>query len=349
MMNELKIKESYPNSKAIKPNTLIALCELGDDYKLFCEDLEKLLAEKGNNVNVLYMTILDLLYGIGDGPTKNKRKYKSFIDKYAIIFDIMHHYKCLEDLTCSSYDEKGKRKDNLPYDYFYQYLQEHPKDIETIQFLAKKIKNLGFENIIFGEKIDFTKLEYEFEELLIQRIGKKVAFLENMEADPTYLNNPIKYHSNGSSYCLFFGANYKKINMYGSSIVLNSLTFDPCRLPNELTLETTVKLIQELPNKKKDEYTAIQNSINLSIKTNALEEQLNNLQKLAESFEQTVDRQELMNILLEMQTIIKKLQQYGSDYENKVINSYPDITAEKLTIERTRKIHNREWSIADYD
>lgn len=316
---------------------------------MYCKYLEKLLAEKGNNVTVLYMTMLDLLFGIGDGPTKNKRKYKSFIDKYTNIFEIMYNYECLQDLTCSSYDEKGKRKDNLPYNYFYQYLHEHKEDIEAIQFLAKKIKNLSFENIIFGEEIDFTKKEYELNYPLIGLFRNNVAFLENMEANPTYSNNPIKYHSNGSSYCLFFGANYKKINMYGSSIVLNSLTFNPDRLPNELTLETTVKLIQELPNKKKDEYTAIQNSVNLSIKTNDLEEQFNNLKKLAESFEQTIDKQELMNILLEMQTIIKKLQQYGSDYENKVINSYPDITAEKLKRERTREINKREWSIADFD
>lgn len=125
-------------------------------------------------------------------------QYKEFIEKHKHTIEIMNKYSCLSNLTVLSYDEKGKRKENLAEDYFYQYIQEHKEDIETIKAVALKIKALGFNEINFGEKLDFTEIEYEFD----TSYGSGFAFLENMEVNPTYLNSSIKYRTNSSHYCL---------------------------------------------------------------------------------------------------------------------------------------------------
>ena len=47
------------NGKEINTNHLIALCEIEEDYELFCEDLEKLIKSKRNKnlIRKVYFSI----------------------------------------------------------------------------------------------------------------------------------------------------------------------------------------------------------------------------------------------------------------------------------------------------
>ncbi len=248
MIYSAVIEKWNKHCKKINTNHLIVLCEIGEDYKSFCEDLEKLIKSKNNRdlVKKAYR-VMRGKFSIGAG------KYKSFIEKHKQAIEIMNKYYCLSDLTVLSYDTRGKRRKGLTEDYIYQYIQEHKEDIETIKSIALKIKKLGFERIKFNENLDFTKLEFQLDNLH----EGDFAFLENIEIKPTDLQSIIKYKTKGSHYCIYLGSSGgekdKEVSKYWRSIELNSLIFDPSKLPNEITTESTIGVIQKLSSEKKEQ------------------------------------------------------------------------------------------------
>ncbi len=73
--------------KKIKPNYLLALCEI-PNYQEFTLELSKLI---GKNPGNRFNTILKILNGkhlIG------RKKIKTFVEKYYDIFNILEEYDC---------------------------------------------------------------------------------------------------------------------------------------------------------------------------------------------------------------------------------------------------------------
>ncbi len=338
------IEKRNKHCKKIQTNHLIVLCEIGENYKSFCDDLEKLVK------SISHRDLVSDLYRVMQGKLSiSSNKYKEFIEKHKHTIEIMNKYSCLSNLTVLSYDEQGKRRENLAEDYFYQYIQEHNADIETIKALALKIKALGFNEINFGEKLDFTEIEYELD----NSYGSDFAFLENMEVNPTYLSSPIKYRTNGSHYCLIlsssgYGSN-KEISKYGRNIELNSLIFDPNKLPNEITTESTIGIIQALAEKKKVEHEDIQASVDLSITTSDLVGYFERLKEVSERIDKIKDNPELKNLLNQMQNTLAQLQLFGANFENQIIDSYAGITDETMRREKKLYLDRRYWSSIDID
>ena len=330
--------------KKIQTNHLIVLCEIGENYTSFCDDLEKLIKSDSNRnlVNKVYQVMQGKLF-------TSSNKYKEFVEKHKHTIEIMNKYSCLMNLTVLSYDAKGKRRKNLAEDYFYQYIQEHNEDIEKIKALALKIKALGFNEINFGEKLDFTEVEYELDTVF----ESDFAFLENMEVIPTYLNSPIKYRTNGSCYCLIlnfngYGSN-KEVSKYDRNIELNSLIFDPNKLPNEITTKSTIGIIQELAEKKKVEHEDIQSSVDLSITTSDLTSYFERLKEVSERIDKIKDNPELKNLLNQMQNTLTQLQLFGVNFENQIIDSHTGITDETMKREKKLYLDRRYWSSIDID
>lgn len=92
----------------------------------------------------------------------------------------------------------------------------------------------------------------------------------------------------------------KEVNKYDRKIELNSLIFDLNELPNEITTESTIGIIQELAEKKKAEYEDMRNSIDLSITTNDLTNCFEHLKEVSKRNNEIKDNQELMNLLNQM-------------------------------------------------
>ncbi len=246
------VEKANKDCKEIQTNHLIALCEIEEDYKSFCGDLEKLIQSKSNKN--LVMKAYRMMSGKSFFIPK---RYKNFMEKYKHTIEVVKKYSCLSNFTIFSYDAKGKRKTNLDEDYFYQYIEEHKEDIETIKAVLFKIKDLDFEKILFREKLDFSEFEYK----LNTSCESKFFFLENMEVNPTHLENSIQYKTNSSCYCItlqFIDYDNRKISKYARSIELNSLVFNPNRLPNEITTRATIEFIYKLAEKKKEECKKIQ-------------------------------------------------------------------------------------------
>ena len=355
MLMGLEIDERYKNKlreenfKTIDINKLLALCELGENYQLFCYDLERLIKSKSNSY------LVRKLYNVMEGnSTIVLKKYKKFIEKYQDIIAIMNKYDCLYQLTVLCYDQKGNREKNLSEDYFYQYLQNHKEDIEMIKEVVLKIKNLGFYEINLNEEFDFSKKEYEINISIGKFFGKeRFSFLENMKIIPTYSNDSIKYKTNDSCYCmdleynnLFLGTS--KLDMRSieisnnfKNIKLKSLVFDPKRLPNEITEYSTLGAIYDLYENKMNEHEKLRYSINLSINIDDIKTRFENLTQLILENQKTENYQELLELLSQIQNELKQLQIFGTNLENQTISSYEDITKELIRKEKQLHFNNK--------
>jgi len=326
--------------KSISINHLIALCEIGEDYKLFCDDLEKLIKSKTNKD---YVT--DACRVMQEKFSIHASKYKSFIEKHKNTIGIMNKYSCLSDLTILSYDQKGNRRKNLPEDYFYEYIQRNKENIEIIKEVALKLKKLGFCEIKYGENLDFTEVEYELD----ASYERNFAFLENIEVNSTYLLNPIKYKTNGSSYCMCLDSSgygeKKEICKYGRKIYLNSLILDPDSLPNEITAKSTIGVIKKLVDNKETEYSNIRNSVDLSIATSDLRRQIETLKQVVANIDSIKDNKELASILYQMQTIMIQLEKFDEKFKKEIIDSNTNITTQK--IEQEKKLYLRRRNLND--
>lgn len=344
MDNSVIDRENDDECKRIYTNHLIALCEIGDDYKSFCEDLEKLTKTKFN------LNLVQDIYRVMEGRFSIfAGKYKSFIEKHKKTIEILNKYHCLSNFTVLSYDIKGNKMKGLTEDYFYQYLQRNKNNIETIRAVALKLQQLGFDSICFNEKLDFTKREYE----LLYSCRSNFQFLENIEVEPTYLQNPTKYKTTGSCYCMdlhYSGLGTKDgIDKHFRTIELNSLTFDPSRLPDEITVGTTIGVIQKLLEKKKEQYKDLKDSVDLSISIADLEDQFENLKKVLEGIDKVKYNEELSKLLNQMKDILTKLQLLGINLEKQVVDSHQSISNETMENEKKLYLERRYWSNIDID
>lgn len=330
--------------KSISINHLITLCEVGEDYKSFCDDLEILIKSKTNK------DFVNEAYKVMQGKfSVCSSKYKSFIEKHKQTIEIMNKYFCLSNLTVLSYDTKGNRRKNLPEDYFYQYIQQNKENIEKIKEVALKLKGLGFNEIKYAENLDFTEVNYELDIFS----GSDFAFLENIEVNSTYLNNPIKYRTNDSHYCMCLGSNGYgdriEISKYGRKIYLNSLILDPNSIPDEITTESTIGIIKKLAYNKKTEYSDIRNSVDLSIATDDLKTQFEHLKQIFESIDKIKAKEELASILYQMQNIMMQLQSFGENFEKGIIDSNASITTQTLEQEKKLYLNRRFMSSIHVD
>lgn len=326
------IEKVHKHCKEIKINSLIALCEI-NNYDSFCEELESLIASNKNEALIYKMfCIMQGKFIIG------YKKYKEFVKKYQDTIEIMKKYHCLSDMTIFKYNPNGKLNKSSTEDYFFKFISYHKDDIDTIKNLALKIKSLGFDKIVYGENLDFTDIEYRF----YTSYNDDFEYLENMEVIPAYNRNPIKYKTNGSCYRMTISA-----DGCGREIELNSLIFDPNRLPNELTKESTIEAIIKLANEMKDEYQHIRDSVAMSISTDDLMTQYNNTKKIIERINGTKNKEELNQILHNILKEITELKLASLEFENETIASSEKIDEDRIETEKQLYLGRRNYIDVD--
>lgn len=335
------VEKKHKHCKKIETNSLIALCEI-KNYDTFCEELESLIASKKNK-DLIYK-----MYNIMQGKfVLGNKKYKEFVRKYHDTIEIMKKYHCLSDMTILKYNPDGKPNKSSTEDYFYKFILEHKENIETIKSIAIKIKSLGFDKIIYGEKLNFTDIEYELEE----SYGSDFEYLENIEVIPTYTRNSIKYKTNNSCYCMTIGttgySNNQNISNYDRIIELNSLIFDPDRLPNEITVESTIGTIHKLAEARKRDYQIIRDVVDISISAEDLMIQYNRTKRIIESIESVKNKEELNQILNNILKEINELKLASLSFENETIDSSKTLDEEKIENEKSFYLVRREWTSID--
>ena len=245
MTNSTIIRKRKEICREIEVDSLIALCEI-ENYDVFCKELESLISSNKNK-NLIWK-----LYEIMLGRHKfGNKKYKDFVKKYENVIEIMKKNHCLSNMIVDKYNSDGSVNKNSTEDYFYRFILDHKEDLEAIKSVVLKIKSLGFDKIIYGENLDFTNVTYELSNLYNCRFE----FLENIEVIPTYSIYPIKYVSKGSCYRMILKTvgygSQKSLSKYNRVIELNSLIFDPKRLPDDIT--NAIDFIKSLVDKNKKE------------------------------------------------------------------------------------------------
>ncbi len=272
--------------------------------------------------------------------TIGNAKYKKFVEKYKDIIEIMKKNHCLSDMTIFKYNLHGKSQQDSSEEYFFNYICDHKNDIAKIKNVALRIKKLGIDTIVFGEELNFDGFEYK-----MCNSSSDFKFFENIEVLPTYSSSYIRYKSNGSCYCITVtilgSGTYQEISDFGREIELNSLIFDPNRLPNEITKETTIDVITKQMEESKKEYQSVRNSVDMSVSTDDLMEQFKNTKETIEKIDNPNNNEQLKQILNNILDGITELQQASSEFEKQTIDSSKHISKEIIKTEKKAFLSSR--------
>jgi len=175
--------------------------------------------------------------------------------------------------------------------------------------------------------------------------------LDNIEVIPTYNNSPIRYKTTDSCYCMRVGisdyGNDRELKDYDRRIELNSLIFDPNRLPNEITFESTAGVIKKIADDSKQESKVIKELVDVSVAIDDLVIQYNEIERIIESVENVDNREELQKILNNILEEIKRLKSTSSSFRQDAISDFENLSEEKIEEEKQKYLIRRRN--ASYD
>lgn len=322
---------------------LITLCHILDKYEEFHNNLVKLFPY-GYKYEVPTK-----LYKISKGKTVfGAPKLKKFYQENKEVIDAIN--ECtdieLERFIRYNYLSWNKKLEiNESLGYFYLYLLRNRGQLDQILSVLEKIASLGFSKIKMAEGYDFTK---ESQSISPNGYNSKIVYFDNIQIESSYSKDTIKYRTTGSNYrivCDNLLGNMVKD--YSKSIILNSLTFDPSRLPDKISAMSIVDYIVNLSKNLDESYTAIRTSVDLSVNIDDLQEQYETLHKVMEELKNVQIKEKLRKSLVKIQTELAKLHALDTLYKVTITEENPNITLEKLAEERKLYLARRDST--DFD
>ena len=323
---------------SVEVNNLIAICHILNDYTKFTQNLKQLI-KNNNSRNIAF-----ILYKISKGEfVFSSRKEKKFYKDNKLVIDTINKYSNIQNITINYLTEENS------LDFFYKYIKKHQDNLERILSVLEKIEELGFDKLEFDEENDFTNTIYEID---TRSYINDISYLDNIEIVPNYENNIVEYKTTGSNYKIDVQLTFNTIEEYRKAIVVNSLLFDPKRLPEEITEETIYDKIVSLKKKEKKKCNNIRNSVDLSISIDDLYTQFENINKIIEQLNNEENKEqlpELRELLLEFKNNLNQLQKISSEYNERTIKENPNITEEMLKKEKKKYLKIRDWASIDID
>lgn len=295
--------------KKIEINTLLALCELQNDYKIFSSEFQSLIKGK-NIIYKLYNYIKSKKHII-----KNIT-FAKFIEKYKHVLDVCNTYGCLADLTICSYDNNGNKFESVCDEYFINYIINNNGKVEIIKSNLEKLKKLGFVKIYFNEDYDFQKGNYT----VSFNNCEMFYFLENIKIVPTYDSINVTYLTENSHFKMPLNKNKDNQVFAGDIVYLNDLTFDPSILPNEISFSTTLGILKKKYFDLQEEYEKIYNIVLLNSLSNDLILKYKELKKLLENLNDKTSQKSLDNLSNDLKSLGNDVQKVIEDIKNNNIN-----------------------------
>lgn len=274
-------------------NDLIYLCNHLDIYPSFRIDIERLL-NKTSLKNLVSKTVKE---NNKDFDIKDTQ-VKKFCKKYNILADMI-----VCSTTCDEVRTKVKKLDNI-----YEYITNNIDKLDNIKDVLRKLDKLGFRDIIFDCNMNFISDKYSIS--LDATKNKSIVYLDNIEVLPFADLDIINYKSNNSNYKIEIINLSRYENMVllrGSSIYLNSLTFSPDRLPEDLSLKNTFNKIIELAHKQVKLRELVQNLAYIDYGIDQVIEALNNLEGYIEKLSSESDKETLKNNLTVIRNILTNM------------------------------------------
>lgn len=218
-------------------NDLIYLCNHIDRYPNFRIDIELLLRGRS-----LKKVLSD------DKVLQNK--HFNYKDKN--VQKLCQKYGNMAEMVLCSATDNDVRVKLRKLDYVYEYILYNIGKLDSIKKLLTKLKQLGFEDIIFDV---YMKLTTETFNIYVEPSRNRcITYLDNMELLPSIDIDMITYMSNNSDYRIELMTSSKYDNtlvLRGSIIYLTSLIFDKDKLPDSLDAKVIYDKVASLTCGKK--------------------------------------------------------------------------------------------------
>lgn len=327
------------NNYKININNMITLCHILDEFKAFEERLLPIISPEYNRDFVFQ------LWDISRGKfTLGAIKARKFYRENKSIIDIINDHSNVPTFINQGYGYHGEPEDNLQF--FYQYLMEHRSKVDQIIAILQKIKALGFSSLEFNESLDFTSEQYKAYSTFDN--NTRITYVDNIEGIPHY-ESYIKYRTRSSNYKMELGVGYQEFYQYNRTIILNSLTFNPNRLPEKIDKETIFEPISKLKEDQVIKSIPIRNSVDIGVSIYDLELRLGYTTNTISKLEGVQNKKELLEILVNMKQEIDNLKILSEQYDSSVAESNPSITPQVLSQEKTLYLRKREWEQYDID
>ena len=323
------------DAKQVSINDAITLCYILDGFDKFNNNLLKFIKNK-NIADYIYF-----LNHISHGKILiGKSKVKEFYEQNKVVIDEINIHNYISNFILNNYSlDDGMLKDNTCLNKLYNYLKKHEDEKEKAIDLLLEIRELGIKELYFDENMDFTDTIYEVDKKDPYDI---CLYVDNMEGVPNYFNNIVLYKTKKSNYGIKLQIdNSFSVGIIEPKIYLNSLLFDPSRLPKNLTAESTFHKIYNLKEKQKNGCIAIQNAIDLSIHIEELCEEYTSACEEIENLKNFEKADLLRQNLLKMKEYLNNLKTISEEYNNGILAENKLITKEHLKHEKTMCLNKK--------
>ncbi len=319
--------------KVAKLSHLLVLCDELDDFEKFNENLKNLLSSSDME---------DLLYRIRKYSNGefcfNLSKIKTFYKENIKIIDKINKLTSLDFFIRYNYDQNGNLSND--FNYFYQYILNNKNSLNNIISLLNELKTLGFNQLEFDEEEDFTKKSYGAYPYFKNNIS--IDYLDNIEVIPTY-DSYIEYKTTNSNYKIRLNISRIESSIYSMDILVNSLLFDPSRLPKKLTKETTFDHILKLKLGQEKTRNFIKNSVDLGVSVFELETQLDITDKTIRNLDNVKNKKLLLDALANIKKEIEKLKSIELENNHSILQEDPDLTSEILNKEKKLRLRRNRF------
>lgn len=218
-------------------NDLIYLCDHIDRYSNFRIDIELLLM--GGSLKKV----------LSDDKVLQS-KYFNYKDKR--VQRLCQKYGDMAEMVLCSATNNSIRNKLRKLDYVYEYISSNIDKLDSIKNLLIKLKQLGFDNIIFDRHMKLTTEIFSI--YMNPSMNRCITYLDNMEVVASDDIDVITYMSDKSDYKIELMTSSRYDNtlvLRGSIIYLTSLIFDKDKLPDSLDVNVIYNKVASLTCSKK--------------------------------------------------------------------------------------------------
>jgi hypothetical protein len=314
-------------------NQLIVLAYIIEDYATLKDNLS--VFKKENRFEVANK-ILDAT----TGKFVLSKSIRKFYKDNQVILEKLDRYTQLGYFIAEAID------DNSNLNYFYNYFINNINNLETIKDILNRLAELKFTTLHFNEEYDFTSKEYYLYKFF--KMNSSIEYLPNIKVIPTYYTSTIRYITESSPYEMVLPINRDTFASANRTIKLNTLIFDSKLLPSSIDIDLFTSILEK-KNDINPICKMINNSVDLSVSIDDLEEQFEKTAKVIESIENIKEKDTLRNILIEIRNEIIMLKEVSSHYDENIIKTSDELSKEKLAQEKCEYKKVRHIASLDID
>ena len=318
-------------------NDAITFCQLIDEYQMFNQAFIEFLEKEKYPLEPM-AKLSKMSRNVRCHVSK---KVRAFYNKYKFIIDTIEQNVGIQSFWFYNYAyENNSNVVTFRSCGFYQYLLLNFDKTDKILAILERLKELGFDKFELNPELDFSKEVYKL--IVTYFETSDVAYLDNLESIPEYEYGVVKYKTNSSPYKIELRIFNHANTIVRERICLNSLTFDVDKLPKKLSGKDICNEIIGLTVTRQQEYTAIRNSVNLSVGVHDLECLLNEFSKTITKMESVDSKDEALQELRNMQQSLSQIQTLSSAYNQSITEGSSYITPELLQDEVKKYVIRRK-------